>query len=81
MFTSTVWNRNCLIRALLDVYKRQVSVPVTVKFRAGWDSEHINAEEIAVLAEKAGVAAVAVHGRTFFLPSVFSASLKLPKQE
>ena len=41
-----------------------VSVPVTVKFRAGWDSEHINAEEIAVLAEKAGVAAVAVHGRT-----------------
>ena len=28
-----------------------VSVPVTVKFRAGWDSEHINAEEIAVLAE------------------------------
>lgn len=41
-----------------------VTVPVTVKIRAGWDSGHINAEEIARLAEKAGVAAVAVHGRT-----------------
>ena len=41
-----------------------VTVPVTVKIRAGWDSGHINAEEVAQLAEKAGVAAVAVHGRT-----------------
>lgn len=41
-----------------------VSVPVTVKFRAGWDDAHKNAAEIARLAEKAGVAAVAVHGRT-----------------
>jgi len=31
-----------------------VSVPVTVKFRAGWDSEHINAEEIAVTGRKGG---------------------------
>ena len=41
-----------------------VDLPVTVKFRAGWDDEHKNAVEIARLAEKAGVAAVAVHGRT-----------------
>ncbi len=41
-----------------------VRVPVTVKIRAGWDEANRNAEEIAVLAEKAGVAAVAVHGRT-----------------
>lgn len=38
--------------------------PVTVKMRAGWDSSHINCVEIAKLAEKAGVSAVAVHGRT-----------------
>ena len=38
--------------------------PVTVKMRAGWDSDHINCVEIAKLAEKAGVSAVAVHGRT-----------------
>lgn len=41
-----------------------VKIPVTVKFRAGWDAAHLNAEEIAVQAERAGVAAVAVHGRT-----------------
>ena len=41
-----------------------VKIPVTVKIRAGWDADHINAPEIAQLAEKAGVAAIAVHGRT-----------------
>ena len=41
-----------------------VKIPVTVKIRAGWDEKNINAPEIALLAEKAGVAAVAVHGRT-----------------
>lgn len=41
-----------------------VKIPVTVKFRAGWDDEHRNAVEIALAAERAGVAAVAVHGRT-----------------
>ncbi len=41
-----------------------VKIPVTVKFRAGWDENNINAVEIARTAERAGVAAVAVHGRT-----------------
>lgn len=39
-------------------------VPVTVKIRAGWDAEHINACEIAHIAEECGAAAVAVHART-----------------
>lgn len=39
-------------------------VPVTVKIRAGWDPEHINACEIAHIAEECGAAAVAVHART-----------------
>ncbi len=38
--------------------------PVTVKIRKGWDEEHVNAVEIARIAEKNGAAAVAVHGRT-----------------
>lgn len=38
--------------------------PVTVKMRSGWDSEHINAVELARIAEKCGAAAVTVHGRT-----------------
>ena len=41
-----------------------VSIPVTVKMRAGWDEDHINVVQMAQLAEKAGVAAVAVHART-----------------
>ncbi len=38
--------------------------PVTVKMRAGYDNEHINCVEIAKLAEKAGVSAITIHGRT-----------------
>lgn len=41
-----------------------VKVPVTVKIRKGWSNASINAVQMAKLAEKAGVAAIAVHGRT-----------------
>lgn len=40
------------------------TVPVTVKMRAGWDSDHINAVELAKRCEAAGAAAITVHGRT-----------------
>lgn len=39
-------------------------IPVTVKIRAGWDFDTINAVEMAKRAENAGAAAVTVHGRT-----------------
>lgn len=38
--------------------------PVTIKIRKGWDNDHINAVEIAKMAESCGVKAVAIHGRT-----------------
>lgn len=41
-----------------------VDVPVTVKFRAGWDQSERNAVEFALLMEASGAAALAVHGRT-----------------
>lgn len=41
-----------------------VDIPVTVKFRTGWDAEHINCVEFAKRMEDVGVAAVTVHGRT-----------------
>jgi len=41
-----------------------VSLPVTVKMRLGWDSAQITAPKFARLFEQAGVAAVAIHGRT-----------------
>ncbi len=43
---------------------RAVRKPVTVKIRKGFDDEHVNAVEIAKIAEDCGVAAIAVHGRT-----------------
>ena len=49
---------------ILKALKDAVKLPVTVKMRIGWDSEHINAANMAKLAEDAGVDAIAVHGRT-----------------
>ena len=43
---------------------KNVSVPVTVKIRSGWDSNNINAVEVAKVCEKAGASAISVHGRT-----------------
>ncbi len=39
-------------------------LPVTVKFRKGWDDDNVNAVEFAKLMEQSGVSAVTVHGRT-----------------
>jgi putative TIM-barrel protein, nifR3 family len=41
-----------------------VPCPVTVKIRSGWDSNHINAVEVAKVCEKAGASAICVHPRT-----------------
>ena len=43
---------------------QKAKVPVTIKIRKGWDREHINAVEIAKIAEKNKVSAITVHGRT-----------------
>ena len=53
-----------LVEAILSAMVRSVKKPVTVKFRKGFDEDHVNAAEIARIAESCGVAAVAVHGRT-----------------
>jgi tRNA-dihydrouridine synthase B len=49
-----------VVRAMV----RAVRIPVTVKMRAGWDAQAINAPELARRVEDAGAAAVTVHGRT-----------------
>ncbi len=43
---------------------KTVNIPVTVKIRAGWDSETINCIEVAKMIEKAGASAIAIHPRT-----------------
>lgn len=52
------------LHAYLTRVKRDMSVPLTIKIRTGWDAESINAIEVARVAEDVGCAWVAVHGRT-----------------
>lgn len=53
-----------LVEAILYKLVKAIQKPVTVKIRKGFDEAHVNAVEIAKIAEACGVAAVAVHGRT-----------------
>lgn len=50
-------------KMMYKTVKRSV-LPVSVKMRAGWDREHINAVELARIAEDSGVSEITVHGRT-----------------
>jgi nifR3 family TIM-barrel protein len=49
---------------ILRAMRRALSVPLTVKIRGGWDDEHLNAVEVAQMAEAEGVDAITVHPRT-----------------
>ena len=49
---------------IIQAVVKNATVPVTLKIRKGWDKEHIVAQEIAKIAEKNGIAAITVHGRT-----------------
>ncbi|MBY8910107.1 tRNA dihydrouridine synthase DusB [Salinicoccus roseus] len=49
---------------MVSAVVENVSKPVTVKMRIGWDSDHIYAVENAKMAEKAGASAISMHGRT-----------------
>lgn len=53
-----------LAERIIRAVAASVTLPVTVKFRLGWDEEHIVAPKLAKIAEGCGAAAVAVHGRT-----------------
>src|SRR6186997_971540 len=50
--------------SVIAAMTRAVRIPVTVKMRAGWNHDEINAPTLARMVEDAGAAAVAVHGRT-----------------
>ena len=52
------------IKEIVSAVVAAVSVPVTVKIRSGWDSNSINAVEIAKICEEAGASAICVHPRT-----------------
>ena len=49
---------------IIEAIAKATSRPVTVKIRKGFDDAHVNAPELAHIAQESGAAAVAVHGRT-----------------
>jgi tRNA-dihydrouridine synthase B len=53
-----------LVTRILTSVVNAVEVPVTLKIRTGWDPQNRNATRIAMIAEDAGIQALAVHGRT-----------------
>ena len=53
-----------LAAQIIKSMKRSTTIPVTVKFRKGWDKEYVNAVDFAKTLEDAGVDAITVHGRT-----------------
>ena len=61
---SALLREPALVGEIVRAVVRAVSIPVTVKIRAGWDRESINAPEIAKICEDAGAALICVHART-----------------
>jgi tRNA-dihydrouridine synthase B len=61
---SALMRDEALVARIVSAVVQAVDVPVTLKIRTGWDSEHRNALSIARIAEDSGIAALAVHGRT-----------------
>jgi len=52
------------LRSLLKIVVENSGVPVTVKIRSGWDKDSINARDVALAAEEAGISGLFIHGRT-----------------
>ncbi len=61
---SALLQDEALVGRILDAVVKAVAVPVTLKIRTGWNRENRNGVTIAKIAESAGIAALAVHGRT-----------------
>lgn len=61
---SALLQNEALVERILNTVVAAVDVPVTLKFRTGWDRENKNALRIAALAEQAGIQMLTLHGRT-----------------
>lgn len=61
---SALLQHECLVGQILDAVVGAVDVPVTLKFRTGWDRANKNALTIARMAESAGIQMLTLHGRT-----------------
>ena len=61
---SALMKNPVLAGKIIEAMAKAIKKPVTVKIRAGFDSDNLNAVEIAKIAQESGAAAVTVHGRT-----------------
>ena len=61
---SALMKNPLLAGQIIEAVVKAIGKPVTVKIRKGFDEEHVNAVEMAHVAQESGAAAVAVHGRT-----------------
>ncbi len=61
---SALLQHETLVAQILEAVVAAVDVPVTLKFRTGWDRNHKNALNIARIAEQSGIAMLTLHGRT-----------------
>ena len=61
---SALMKEPVLAARITEAVVKAVDLPVTVKFRSGWDENNINAVEFAVMQENAGASVITVHGRT-----------------
>lgn len=61
---SALMKNPVLAGKVIEAVRRSVDVPVTVKFRMGWNENSINAVEFARIAENSGADAITIHGRT-----------------
>ncbi len=71
-----------LAAEIVEAVAKASTVPVTVKMRAGWDEQNLNAVELAKRCEQAGAAAITVHGRTkmqMYAPPVNTDIIRLVK--
>ncbi|MBS3916712.1 MAG: tRNA dihydrouridine synthase DusB [Sulfuritalea sp.] len=64
MAGSALLQNEPLVERILDAVVRAADVPVTLKIRTGWDKSNRNALAILKIAERAGIRALAIHGRT-----------------
>ena len=61
---SALMKNEALAGKIIEAAVKKSKLPVTVKFRKGWDDEHINAVSFAKMAEQSGAKLITVHGRT-----------------
>lgn len=61
---SALMKNEALVAEILATVVQSVAIPVTLKTRLGWDDLHLNVLKIAEIAEKSGISAIAIHGRS-----------------